>query len=85
MEKQDFLFVAECQTCYLDDSVKTLQLVVNELTRGLMAWKKEKSDYPIDWAIEHCSGFFVLLRDLERIHDNLEAAVNQEYQEKWRK
>ncbi len=85
MAQQDFLFIAESQAAYLDDSVKTLRIIVDGLTRGLLAWKKEESGYPIDWAIEYCSGFFVLLRDLERIHDELNAAVDQEFQEIWRK
>lgn len=81
MEKQNLLDSAECQVGYLENSVIMLRLLTDDLTHELIAWNAGQANGPINWAIERCSGLFVLLRELERIQADLAAAVAQEYQE----
>ena len=80
----DLLLEAECQAGYLADTVTTLRIVADALFAGLTAWKKVATTSDIaDWALECSGGFYVVIRDLERIHDDLDAAVTQKYHEKW--
>ena len=84
MYNNEILYEAEQQANYLNRAVMSMTHMVDALTSGLLNWKNGISDartiYVVDWALEYSSDFFVLLRDLERIHDDLDAAVTKEFE-----
>ena len=80
----DILYEAEQQANYLNRAVMAMDHIVDALTTGLLAWKNGSSDawtiYVVDWTLEHSNDLFVLLRELERISDDLSAAVTKEFE-----
>lgn len=75
-EKMDFLFVVECQLSYLLGATTTLGIIADDLVRELVAIKKRSEPNTADFALDCCDGIYVTLRDLQRIQEDLNAAVN---------
>ena len=84
MNSNDILYEAEQQANYLNRAVMAMDHMMDALTAGLLAWNNGSSDawtiYVVDWALEHSNDLFVLLRELERISDDLSAAVAKEFE-----
>lgn len=80
MFKFDLLDETEGQVAYLDNACKALRLVTEDLDRVIHGWMKDPINYPMDWVLGYCSSYYVVLREIERIHDDLAAAVTKEYE-----
>ncbi|WP_209342712.1 hypothetical protein [Flavonifractor sp. AGMB03687] len=75
----DLKFEMDGATVYLDDAVKTLRIMTEALECEMLA--AQRNDFrPIpEWILERCCGFSIIVRELDRITDELKAAVTKEY------
>lgn len=80
MDGRNVLFAVEEQAAFLQNSVVLLRLLTTELSNGLISWQDELQSNCADWALERCNGFFVLLRDLERISGDLDETVSKGFE-----
>lgn len=80
MNSQDVLFAVEEQALFLQNSVVLLRLLTDGLSKGLISCQGELRNNCADWVLEWCNGFFVLLRDLERISGDLDEAVSKGFE-----
>lgn len=69
-------------SAYLDGAAKTLRIMTEELECEMLAIEKYDAGPVPKWILERCCGFSVIVRELDRITDDLNAAITKEYQKK---
>lgn len=75
----DLKFEVDGATSYLYDAAKTLRIMTEELeSEMLIARKNDFRPFP-EWILDRCCGFSIVARELDRITDELKAAVEKEY------
>ena len=79
MVQHSILDEAESQVAYLDNACKTLRLAAEDMDKTIRGWMREPVSYPVDWVLDYCSVFYLVLREMERVRDDLDAAVTKEY------
>lgn len=84
LQKLDFLTEMEGQTCYLRGAVKGVEIIVDDLQRNLIASGKILNTPLLASCLDQCAAICALLRELRRIQEDLDAAVDSEFQEKKR-
>ena len=78
----DFLHEVDCETAYMDAATKTLHILAEDMECEMLALQKAGCPASPEWILERCCGFTVIVRELERITDELNAAVTREFQKR---
>ena len=82
LQKLDFLSEVEAQACFLRGALNGVDIIVDNLQRNLMACRKILNAPLLTSCLDQCDAIFALLRELRRIQDDFDAAVDSELQEK---
>ena len=75
----DLKFEVDGATAYLDDAAKTLRIMTEELESEMLIARKNDFRPVPEWILDRCCGFSIIARELDRITDELKAAVGKEY------
>ena len=73
---------ADSAACDMSDCIKTLRILRDAVTRELISIEKTNLFPGSGYLMEVCEAMAPALRDLERIQDNLSAAVTAECERK---
>lgn len=76
----DFRFEVDGVAGYLDNAVTALRIMTEGLEHDMLIAKKEKLRPFPEWVLDQCCGLFVIVRELDRIADDLKEAVTREYE-----
>lgn len=76
----DLKFEVDGMTGYLDNAVTALRIMVEGLEHDMLLAKAENLRPFPEWVLDQCCGLFVIVRELDRITDELKAVVTKEYQ-----
>lgn len=63
--------VSLCLSC----AIKTGNIMKEEIEEGLIVMEQEQKFMGTGYLMDCCDGFFLVLRELERIREDLDAAV----------
>ena len=75
----DFKFEVDSATGYLDNAVTALRNMAEGLEQNMLIAKKENLRPFPEWVLDQCCGIFVIIRELDRIAEDLKTAVTWEY------
>ncbi len=75
----DLKFEVDEMTGYLDNAVTALRIMVEGLDHDMLMAKKDNLRPFPEWVLDQCCGLFVVVRELDRITEDLKAAVTKEY------
>lgn len=76
----DFKLEVDCTSVYLENVTKTLRIVTEDLECEMLTAQREHLPAFPERVLELCCGFSVVIRELDRITDELKEAVVKEYQ-----
>lgn len=79
---QEWLFQVEDTTAYLSNAVQAIGLLSEQLDHSLRTARADDAMVRPDWALQYCSGFFVIARELDRCLQDLNAAIEDAYKDK---
>lgn len=75
----EWLFQTEAATAYLANAAQTLSLLSEQLDHALRLSEAAGERVSPRWALQYCSGFFVIARELERCRHDLDTAIEAAY------
>lgn len=75
----EWLFQTESATAYLANATQTLSLLSEQLDHALRLSEAAGEQVSPRWALQYCSGLFVIARELERCRHDLDAAIDAAY------
>lgn len=78
----DLKFEVDGATAYLDDAVTALRIMAEGLEHDMQMAKKENLRPFPEWVLDQCCGLFVIVHELDRIAEDLKAAVTKEYEKR---
>lgn len=82
MERKDLLLDVECASMHLSSAIKAFQIILEDMERDLLAQKRAGCSLGPGHSLECCDAMHMVLRELYRMNEELDAIVAAAYEKK---